>query len=185
MTRLRRFVSLSPFHPFHELSVIKCVSEIAVEPHLSHFRYRSGNAMSQQHEKPPLLAWWGIFPGLAFAAVAVYFGWPLAMADTHSFSFAVGNIVGRIMAGVLISLLIAWLAYRFGSRSQTTATCAFAVMLGLFCGRDQESTCAFREIKTVNPSRRCPLRARSESFSSIFRPVGSESDLPRGKQGHD
>ncbi len=130
--------------------------------------------MSQQDEKPPLLAWWGIFPGLAFAAVELYFGWPLAMAESHSFSFAVGNIVGRLMAGVLISLLIAWLAYRFGSRSQTTATCTFAVMLGLFC------------VSAINESMRAHSRNQDgESISSA--PVATsfgdfQFDIPAGWQ---
>lgn len=77
-----------------------------------------------------MLAWWAILPVLTFlvlegAIVRKY-------AQAHAIN-PVYTVLRDIVGGLLTALLIAWLAYRIGRRSQLVASITFTVVLSLPC----------------------------------------------------
>jgi hypothetical protein len=89
--------------------------------------YESAQA---QKSKTPILAWWGIIPTVIFVAFEAIFGWPEAKIRATAPGYALSYLVGRAIGGLLISFVIAWIAYRIGRRSQLAATITFSIAIG-------------------------------------------------------
>lgn len=83
--------------------------------------------------REPLLAWWAIFPLMLLLIVEVHFGWKNAHVRASAPEFAISYLMGQIVGALLISLLIAWIAYRAAGRSQIAGTLAFTVMALIAC----------------------------------------------------
>jgi len=77
-----------------------------------------------------MLAWWGLFPAIVFAAVQCLLGWKSAQANAEGplvFSYWMGGLVG----GFVMASLAAWIPYRALGRSQVAGTVGFTVVLAL------------------------------------------------------
>ena len=86
-----------------------------------------------QVARPPILAWWGIIPSLVFIALQVAFGWPHAKVRATSPQYALSYLMGGVLAGLLISFIIAWVVYLVSGRSQLSATITYTLLIGVFC----------------------------------------------------
>ncbi|MDB5319645.1 MAG: hypothetical protein JWN40_1276 [Phycisphaerales bacterium] len=84
--------------------------------------------------KRSMLAWWAVFPFLGFIIVQAVFGWQTAVARATAPEFAISYLGGSIVGGLLVSLVIAYVAYHIGSKSQFAASLTFTIVLALFCG---------------------------------------------------
>ena len=92
-----------------------------------------GNFEQAQQSNRLTLAWWGLIPVIAFIALQVVYGWPVAVARATTPDATVSYLVGSIIGGLLIPFGIAWVVYRMAGRSQQAATIAFSVVIGLIC----------------------------------------------------
>jgi hypothetical protein len=79
------------------------------------------------------VAWWGIIPALAFIAVEVIRGWPVAQARASRPEFAISYFMGGTVGGILIALLIAWVGYRLVRKSRLAGSIVFTLVLCFFC----------------------------------------------------
>ncbi len=77
-----------------------------------------------------MLAWWGIFPVIAFVAAHVVFGFSRAKLRTSPDN-VLSHWLGVVFGGLLLATLVAWIAYRIGKRSQLAGTVVFTVVLML------------------------------------------------------
>jgi hypothetical protein len=82
--------------------------------------------------KESMLAWWAVFPLACFALVEAVYGWQIAVARATAPEFAVSYLGGSVVGGLLISLGVAYVVYRIGSRSQFAASVSFALVVLLF-----------------------------------------------------
>jgi len=80
-----------------------------------------------------MLAWWGVIPAVVFVVVEIYFGSAVAKNRATGPDTQVSYLMGVIFAGLLISTVIGWIAYRLLRRSQVAGTVAFSAILALFC----------------------------------------------------
>ena len=83
--------------------------------------------------KQSMLAWWAVLPLACFAIVEAMYGWGIAVARATAPDFAVSYLGGQVVGGLLISVGVAYVVYRFGSRSQFAASLAFTAVVLLFC----------------------------------------------------
>jgi hypothetical protein len=86
-----------------------------------------------KEQKPSMLAWWASLPLILFFSIELIYGWPEVHRRQTDLPGAVGNEAGRCLAGLLISLVFGWIAFRISRRSQLTATVVFSVTMMLFC----------------------------------------------------
>jgi hypothetical protein len=80
-----------------------------------------------------ILAWWGFIPVIAFFAMEVVYGWPRAVIRATSPELATSYFVGHVLGALLISYVIAWIAYRVARRSRLVGTIAFSAIMALAC----------------------------------------------------
>jgi hypothetical protein len=78
-----------------------------------------------------MLAWWGIIPLSGFVLIQATFGWSEAKVRATSPEYAFSYLVGKLIGGMLISLVISWIVFRATRKSQLAATIAFSSILGL------------------------------------------------------
>lgn len=83
--------------------------------------------------KAPILAWWGIIPTAGYVVVQTLYGWGEARFRATAPQFAISYFIGGLIAGPLISLIVAWVAYRVSGRSQRVATIVFTLVIALLC----------------------------------------------------
>ena len=83
--------------------------------------------------KKGMLAWWGIIPTIAFIALQITFGWSEARIRATSPEFAISYLLGGVIAGPLISFVIALIVYFALRRSRLAATIVYSVVMALFC----------------------------------------------------
>lgn len=121
-----------------------------------------------------MLAWWGVFPAIVFAAIKCFFGWKYAQARASGPSFVVSYWMGGLLGGFVIAALIAWITYRALGRSQVAGTVAFTIVL------------AFATLSVVNqaitarsPQQGAALASDKPTFAS-FGDFGFE--IPAGWQ---
>jgi hypothetical protein len=76
--------------------------------------------------KSPMLAWWGVIPVILFSLSQLVFGWPAA---GRGIGFVPGYLIGRILGGLTIATLFAWIVFRLSRRTQIAATITFTVAL--------------------------------------------------------
>ena len=93
---------------------------------------RSLNYEPPGRRKQSMLAWWAVFPLACFALVEAVYGWQIAVARATSPEFAVSYLAGSVVGGLLISLGVAYVVYRLGSRSQFAASVSFTLVVLLF-----------------------------------------------------
>ena len=88
--------------------------------------------------------------------------------------------VGGIMAGVFISLIVAWISYRLSGRSRSAATIAFSVVMILGCGNVIQKYQALK--KTDGSGSAAPAAGERVNFPvfgiSLTPPAGWQS-MPR------
>jgi hypothetical protein len=117
---------------------------------------------AKPNAKKSLLEWWTLLPVAVFVGIEIMFGAPKGAAVDANDSYNIGFIVGGSLAGIVISLLVAWVAYRLTRRSSLVASLVFSGMLGLFAlgafGRSvrerQERTNANPRAQPAAPARR-------------------------------
>jgi hypothetical protein len=81
-----------------------------------------------------MLAWWALFPALLYVAVQLKFGWADAKVSASSPDYAVSYLGGAIVGGMLLALVIGYVVYMIGSRSQLAGSLTFAIILVLQSG---------------------------------------------------
>lgn len=77
-----------------------------------------------------MLAWWGVFPVIAFAVAQVAFGFSRAKLRTSPDN-VLSYWLASVFVGLLLATLVAWIAYRIGKKSQLAGTVALTVVLML------------------------------------------------------
>src|SRR5438046_2064290 len=80
-----------------------------------------------------ILAWWGVIPTAAFIVLQITLGWSEAKVRATSPEFAISYLLGGVIAGPLISFLIALIAYFASRRSQLVTTIVYSILVVLFC----------------------------------------------------
>ncbi len=84
-------------------------------------------------KKRSLLSWWGIVPVILLCVFEGIYSWPLAKIATPDDSLAIGFLFGRILGGLLIALLIAWIVSLLSRRSRNASTIAFSIVVAIAC----------------------------------------------------
>ncbi|HEX4797260.1 MAG TPA: hypothetical protein VH370_25930 [Humisphaera sp.] len=90
------------------------------------------SAQQVPDKKPATIGWLGLLPAVIFIVVEFVYGWPEAKVQSRSLAYAEGYLAGRLLAGFLISGLVALLAYGIGRRSQVAGTIAFSIVMTWF-----------------------------------------------------
>jgi len=107
--------------------------------------------------KQSLLKWWAIFPASIFMGVEAIFARKPATNPGMDDGASIGYVVGGCLFGLVLSLLLAWVAYRLTRRSQLVATLMFSFVLGFVgCGTIVSTTpeAAARRAQLADPVRR-------------------------------
>jgi hypothetical protein len=77
-----------------------------------------------------MLAWWALGPLAIAIFIQIKYVYPKA-AEAAGASHAGPYIVGTIIGLLLITLLLAWIAYRLSGRSQLLSTLVFSLLIVL------------------------------------------------------
>jgi hypothetical protein len=134
----------------------------------------------RQPERPgrPMLAWWGIFPAVVLFAALFVFSWPQAVERRGD--GAVSYFVGQCLGYLLVSLGLAYAAYRGSERSQTAGTLAFTGIVALVClGQVAGSPQRLQKILAKSERFSAPPNSPAPSRVSFS---GFEFELPPGWQ---
>ena len=83
--------------------------------------------------KRRILAWPAIFPILIFIVVQIVYGADRLIRTQQEVEDFAGFVFDRIIAGVGIAFLAAWIAYRLSGRSRLFGTITFSLVLAFFC----------------------------------------------------
>ena len=86
-----------------------------------------------QLAKPPMLAWWGIFPVVAFVALESILAQYEPPKPFEGPGSTIGYVVGGTLFTVLLAGLVAWIVYRISGRGQLEATVTFTSVIALLC----------------------------------------------------
>ena len=80
-----------------------------------------------------ILAWPAVFPILIFIVVQIVYGTDRPVRTQQEVEDFAGFVFDRIIAGVGIAFLAAWIAYRLSGRSRWFGTITFSLVLAFFC----------------------------------------------------
>jgi len=83
--------------------------------------------------KRRILAWPAVFPILIFIVVQIVYGADRPVRTQQEVEDFAGFVFGRVVGGVGVAFLAAWIAYRLSGRSRLFGTITFSLVLVFFC----------------------------------------------------
>jgi hypothetical protein len=132
--------------------------------------------------KPSMLAWWAVFPLAGFLVVEAVYGWGIAVKRATAPDLAVSYLCGSVIGGLLISLGVAWVTYRVGSRSRYAATLAFTGVMLLCCGGVFRQAREMARLHEGGPSGDATATQRHEFADFSFETAGDWREAQSPKQ---